>query len=181
MRGRTVLIPKVVGATEPGQFRPMTCLNGCYKAMTRALTVILHRAVGTLLPEEQRAGVQGRRGCLDALVVDMTLAKEAKLYKQDLSVAWIDFRKAFDVAPHTWITACLEMVRAPEIVKRRLAKVMGKWATNLEIRCEGSGTVRHLVRFRRGLYQGDSLSPLLFCCRRRWDSTRDSTLPPLST
>ena len=162
VRGQTVLIPKVEGATELGQFRPITCLNGGYKAMTGALTVILHRAVGTLLPEEQRAGVQGRRGCLDALVVDVMLAKEAKLYEQDLSVAWIDFRMAFDVVPHTCITACLEMVQAPEIVRRRLAKVMGKWATNLEIRCEGSGTIRHLVRFRRGLYQGDSLSPFLF-------------------
>ena len=136
VRGQTVLIPKVEGATELGQFRPITCLNGGYKAMTGALTVILHRAVGTLLPEEQRAGVQGRRGCLDALVVDMTLAKEAKLYEQDL----IDFRKAFDVVPHTCITACLEMVQAPEIVRRGLAKVMGKWATNLEIWCEGFGT-----------------------------------------
>ena len=162
VRGRTVLIPKVEVAAERGQFRPITCLNGGCKAMTGALTVILHRAVGTLLPEEQRAGVQGRRGCLDALVVDMTLAKEAKLYEQDLSVAWIDFRMAFNVVPHTWSTVCLEMFQAPEIVRRGLAKVMGKWVTNLEIRCEGSGTIRHLVRFRRGLYQGDSLSLLLF-------------------
>ncbi len=96
----------------------------------------------------------------------MTLAKEAKLYEQDLSVAWIDFRKAFDVVPHMWIAACLEMVQAPEIVRRGLAKVMVKWATNLEIRCNGSVVrtkpVQWLVRFRRGLYQGDSLSPLLF-------------------
>ncbi len=75
-------------------------------------------------------------------------------------MAWIDFRKAFDIVPHTWITACLEMVRAPEIVRRGLAKVMDKWATNLEIRPEGSEMVQHLLRFRRGLYQGDLLSVL---------------------
>ncbi len=54
--GEAVLIPKVEGATEPGQFRPITCLNCGYKAMTMALTVILHRAVGTPAP----GGAEGR-------------------------------------------------------------------------------------------------------------------------
>ena len=38
---------------------------------------------------------------------------------------------------------------------------MRHWVTEIEIRTEGA-TVREPVRFRRGLFQGDSLSPLLF-------------------
>ncbi len=51
------------------------------QAMTGALSVILHRVVGPLLLEEQKAEVQGRRSCLDAMVMDVALAKEARMYK----------------------------------------------------------------------------------------------------
>ena len=29
----------------------------------------------------------------------------------DLSMAWIDYKKAYDMVPHSWILKCLEMVR----------------------------------------------------------------------
>ncbi len=69
VRGRTVLIPKKVGAMEPGDFRPITCLNTLYKCATGALQVILWRHVAPtgLIPEEQKALQKGRRGCLDAM------------------------------------------------------------------------------------------------------------------
>ena len=55
----------------------------------------------------------------------------------------------------------LKAVRAPATVQRAVKKVMRHWVTEIEIRTEGT-TVREPVRFRRGLFQGDSLSPLLF-------------------
>lgn len=54
------------------------------------------RVVRFVLPEEQRARVVGRRGCLDALVIDWSLAKEVQMSSKSLSVSWIDFQKAFD-------------------------------------------------------------------------------------
>ncbi len=56
VRGQTVLIQKVAGATEPGQHRPITCLNSGYKTMTGALSVILRRSIGPLLPEAGAGG-----------------------------------------------------------------------------------------------------------------------------
>ena len=54
---------------------------------------------------------------------------------------------------------------------------MSKWTTNLEVRSGEASMESRLVKFRRGLYQGDSLSPLLFTLAiaplshmlRRWD------------
>ncbi len=104
----------------------------------------------------------GRRGCLDALVIDWVLAKEAQVFGKNLSVSWVDFEKAFDRVPHSWIARCLETVQAPSVVIRGVGKAMSKWTTNLEIRNCEAGVESILVKFRRGLYQGDSLSPLLF-------------------
>ncbi len=78
---------------------------------------------------------------------------------KNLSVSWVDFEKAFDRVPHSWIARCLETVQAPSIVIRGVGKAMSKWTTNLEIRNGEAGVESRQVRFRRGLYQGDSLSP----------------------
>ena len=88
--------------------------------------------------------------------------KEAKNNQANLSVGWIDFRKAYDMVPHVWIRKCLRMVAAPSLVRNGIDMVMGKWASWLEVRKRGGGTERFLVQFKRGLYQGDSMSPLLF-------------------
>ncbi len=76
---------------------------------------------------------------------------------KNLSVSWLDFEKAFDRVPHSWIARCLETVQAPSIVIRGVGKAMSKWTTNLEIRNGEAGVESRQVRFRRGLYQGDSL------------------------
>lgn len=69
VKGRTVLIPKDGCEGRPDQFRPITCLNTGYKALTGALANILMEHVQRvgLLPEEQKVLRKGRRGCLDAM------------------------------------------------------------------------------------------------------------------
>ena len=95
-------------------------------------------------------------------IIDGAAAKEATLMGRNLSVAWIDFKKAFDMVPHPWVRDMLRAVRAPRLVRRTIKRLMKMWRTNVEL-CGGDKTIRIPVTFRRGLYQGDSLSPLLFC------------------
>ena len=85
------------------QFRPITCLITMYKLYTRVIAQLLtvHVESRQILPEEQKALRKGRRGCLDALAVDGMAVIESKMSKRNLSVAWIDYRKAFDMIPQT--------------------------------------------------------------------------------
>ncbi len=87
---------------------------------------------------------------------------EARLEKKTMSVAWIDFSKAYDRVPHGWQRKCLKAVRAPGIVRQGLKAIMPCWTTTLEIRLEDGSLMKKPVNFRRGLFQGDRLSPLLF-------------------
>ena len=80
-----------------------------------------------------------------------------------LSVGWIDFEKAYDRVPHEWVTSVLDTVRAPRWVRTIVGclqpmcrTVMGVRSTNRTVR------TRHIL-YKRGLFQGDALSPLLFC------------------
>ena len=79
--GRTVLVPKEGCTGQPDQFRPITCLNTSYKLLTGTVTAILYEHVEKrgLLPEEQKALRKGRRGCLDALIIDQAIAAEARV------------------------------------------------------------------------------------------------------
>ena len=164
VRGRTVMLPKEGCTGKPDQYRPITCLNTSYKLLTTTLAEVLmaHVTAKNLLPEEQKALRRGRRGCLDALTVDAAIAREAQVDKRDLSVAWIDYRKAYDMVPHRWIRGALKAIRAPKQVRRLVRRLVPLWQTNLTVRT-AQGTTSIPVTLKRGVFQGDSLSPLLFC------------------
>ena len=73
-------------------------------------------------------------------------------------MAWIDYRKAFDMIPHSWILKCLRLFGAAENMVHCIEKSMGQWQMELS----ASGNILGTVNVRRGIFQGDSLSPLLF-------------------
>lgn len=86
---------------QPDKLRPITCLNTMYKLLTTVLAEMLldHVTRKGILPEEQKAMRRGRRGCLDALVIDGAVSREAQVHKQSLSTAWFDYMKAYDMVP----------------------------------------------------------------------------------
>ena len=163
VKGRTVLIPKPGCQGRPEQYRPITCLNTAYKLLTAVMTEILydHSTEWDILPPEQRAVRRGRRGCLDALMVDSMVAQAAVKRNRDLSVAWIDYQKAYDRVPHEWLELMLAAMRAPQTIQRTLGNLRKKWSSEFTVG-RGKDAVKVELTYLRGLFQGDSLSPLLY-------------------
>ena len=75
-----------------------------------------------------------------------------------MGVAWIDYRKAYDMVPHSWIEKSKEMFGVAVNMRRFISRNMERWNTELTCGDQRLGN----VRIRRGIFQGDSLSPLLF-------------------
>ena len=73
-------------------------------------------------------------------------------------MAWVDYKKAYDMVPHSWIIKCLKMAQVPQNVTSFLQRSMRNWKTELTSCGESLGT----VNIKRGIFQGDSLSPLIF-------------------
>ena len=67
--------------------------------------------------------------------------------------------------PHTWIIKCLELYKVCPVAINFMKKCMKNWKTTLHLNhANGSLTSRLLIiSINRGIFQGDSLSPLLFC------------------
>ena len=79
--GRTVLIPKRKGEEQdPGNYRPIACLNTKYKFATVVLadSVVAHIEATGVLPVEQHVLRKGARGCVDCLAVDKMVITNAK-------------------------------------------------------------------------------------------------------
>ena len=81
-----------------------------------ALTVILVDEIycfmekKTMLLEQQKGGRKGSMGTADLLYIDRMIMKEVKARKKSIAVAWIDYRKAYDMVPHSWIVECLKSI-----------------------------------------------------------------------
>ena len=159
--GRTVLIQKDVNkGRAPGNYRPITCLPIVWKILTSILSDEIYGYLegSDLLGDEQKGCRRGYRGTKDHLMLDKVILRDCKQRKTGLAMGWIDYQKAYDLVPHSWITETLEMVGVAEGVRKFLCRSMKEWTTNLE--CGGQHLAK--VDIKRGIFQGDSLSPLLF-------------------
>ena len=73
-------------------------------------------------------------------------------------MAWVDYKKAYDMVSHSWILERLELVQVSDNILKIVKKSLADWQTKLTS-CRES-LVK--VNIRKGIFQGDSLSPLLF-------------------
>ena len=73
-------------------------------------------------------------------------------------MAWIDYKKAYDMAPQSWIINSLKMYKISHETINFIEKTMKNW--RVELKAGGKGLAE--TKTRRGIFQGDALSPLLF-------------------
>ena len=70
----------------------------------------------------------------------------------------MDYRKAYDSVPHSWIILCLKTFRVAKNICSFMTKTMVLWHTQLLCGGERLGS----VNIQCGIIQEDSFSPLLF-------------------
>jgi len=159
VKGRVVLIAMDECQGKPDQYRPITCLNTSYKLLTAVLMEVLyeHAVLHSILPEEQYTVRRRHKGCLDALLKDSMVAREAKLRRCSLSVTWLDYKKAYDSVPHDWVLFLLQYINAPVVVAHIVATSFdcGRW-------CSLWGRANIELAYRHELFQVDSISLLLY-------------------
>ena len=157
-RGRTSLLQK--DKSKGNVARPITCLPLMWKLLTGVIVdqIYAHLDQEKLLPEEQKQCRKGSRGTNDLLYIDRAVIKEVKSRNKNLAMAWIDYKKAYDMVPHSCIIECLDLFGVAENIKSLLVNSMEKWKVML---CSGNSELG-VVEIKRGIFQGDSLSPLVF-------------------
>ena len=107
-----------------------------------------------ILPDEQNCSRKGSRGTKNQLLIDKTLLKDRKRRK---TMAWIDYKKAYDMVPHSCISECLEMFGIVEN-RKFMCDSMQPW--KLELASSGKSMGDGYIQGR--IFQEDSLFPLPF-------------------
>ena len=86
------------------------------------------------------------------------IIREVKSRKKNLAIAWIGYKKAYDMVPHSWIKECLDLFGVAENIKTLLVNIMGKRRVML---CAGKSELEE-VDIKRDIFQGEYLSPFVF-------------------
>ena len=159
--GKTHLIIKDPSkGFHPGNFRPITCLPNMWKLFTGIISVSVYNHITSqgLFPDEQKGCRSMSRGCKEQLLIDKLLLKNCKRRKTNLHMAYIDYKKAYDRIPHSWILECLRWCKVDPLIISLFEATFQQSSVHLHLGQENLG----MVKILRGIFQGDSISPLQF-------------------
>lgn len=164
--GSTYLLPKNVNIENPANYRPITCLPTVYKLFTSIIKTKIYKHVtqNNILAPEQVGCRNMSFGSKELLTIDSIISKQVTKNKRNVSVAWIDYLKAYDSIPHTWLIKVLEIYKVHPNIVKFLKATMKHWNTELIIKLPNKTILKtQKICFKTGIFQGDSLSGLWFC------------------
>ena len=97
-KGKTTLIQK-----DP--LRPITWLSMMWKILTAQIREEIYYSLTSrgLFPEEQKGCCKRSRGTVKLLYIDQRILNESKTRRKNLAMVCIDYKKAYDMVPQSWI------------------------------------------------------------------------------
>jgi hypothetical protein len=163
--GITYLKPKDSDTKNPSNYRPVTCLPTIYKIMTSCIKAIIydHCEKLMILNEEQKGCVKESFVCKEQLIIDKLIMEQARKNNRNIYTAFIDYKKAYDSVPHSWLLKIVKIYKINLNLISFLLLVRTFWRTTLNLSINNTKLKSGPIQIKRKIYQGDSLSPLWFC------------------
>ena len=160
-KGKTTLIQKdSEKRNAANNYHSIACLLLIWKLLTSVLAKkeYAHLSKKNMIPDEHKRCRKDSRGTKDQLSIDNKILKCCDKHQRNLAMGWIDYKKACDMVPHGWMIESMKKVRIAENIVNLLENRKETWKTELTACNESLGE----VDIRRGIFQRDSFSPLLF-------------------
>ena len=88
----------------------------------KLITGIISETMYRFLDENENLQVEKKgcrrrsRGTKDQLLIDKLILVDCKRKHKNLAMVWVDYKKAYDMVPHSWIVECLKLTQAAENV-----------------------------------------------------------------
>jgi len=112
---------------------------------------------------QAQEGSREKHNTLRQLTRITNVIEDANLSKQELHVAYIDFENAYGSVDHKRLLATLVHLGVPAQLTAAVEDILG--ATDegaMQMHAKVGNHLSEAVPIRRGILQGDSMSPLLF-------------------
>ncbi|CAN0837506.1 LINE-1 retrotransposable element ORF2 protein [Linum grandiflorum] len=152
------LIPKKSNAVDMKDFRPISCCNLVYKVISKILAKRLSMVLPELISAGQSAFIKGR------LISDNILAAHEllRLYQRHKvsprCAVKVDIMKAFDMVDWNFLLNVLRAMHFPDLFVHWIQLCLESTKMSVNI----NGTLCGYFAAKRGLRQGDPISPYLF-------------------
>ena len=161
---KTILLPKNGHTQAAKNYRPITCLNLTYKLYTSCLNNFLehHCRINNIITVEQAGGKKGIWGTTEQVLINKSILKEAKTLKRNIYTVWLDYQKAFDSVTHEWLLRSLKLAKVPPQLISAIEKLTKHWATIASLHGTNETIITEIIKYLNGIFQGDTLSVLLF-------------------
>ena len=112
-----------------------------------------------LMEGAQRGACAGYSRIVDNLLIDRVVTLDCHWRKRNLSMGWVDVKKAYDSVDHGLLEEMMLMHRFPPWLCRVIHNLSRSWNTRIVTTTRKGREVSEKIRFRKGLPQGDALCP----------------------
>ena len=158
-----VMIHKRKGSSDdPSCYRAIGLLNHAYKILSICLLKRIVAETGDFLSDWQ-AGFRPERGCRDNILLLRVLHDNIIANNKHCVVTYIDFAAAFDSVSHRFFDAALGNAGATRKTRALFRTIYAAAQGAARIQGEdGKISMSKSFAVRRGVIQGDIISPVLF-------------------
>jgi hypothetical protein len=151
------LIPKVPGADNIKQFRPIALINVIFKLVSNAYAVRLSLVAHRIISTSQTVFIKGRH-IQDGPLALHEIIHELKSKKLLAVLLKLDFEKSYDRVNCLFLKEVLLRKGFDSAYVHRIMQLVSGGQTAISI----NGETGPYFRNKRGVRQGDLISPLLF-------------------